>query len=204
MESYPTTQDKLRKALKENFPTGATPSVQEILRADIPYLDAACEEGFRLAGVAKGNLRQACVDTEILGYRIPEGAQILMNFHVNHTPAPVDESRYAAGTKAAVAKHGDGLRTSAGENLGAFEPARWLVKDEKTGKEVFNSHALPSLAFGGGYRGCAGKSSSPASTPFLLKHTRSLIIAVDRHRPQASNHGVSYRCHVAYLELGVS
>ncbi|KAI1658637.1 cytochrome P450 [Daldinia decipiens] len=155
MEAYPATQAELRTALKAAFPSG-NPSVEEILGTDIPYLDAACEESFRLAGVAKGNLRQATVDTEILGCKIPKGAEVFMNYHVNHTPAPVDESKRTAGSKAAAAKFGDGFQSNAGRDLGAFEPRRWLVK-ETTGQEVFNAHALPSLSFGGGYRGCSGR-----------------------------------------------
>ncbi|KAI1857889.1 uncharacterized protein JN550_012964 [Neoarthrinium moseri] len=155
MEAYPVAQVELRAALKAAFPDD-DPSVDEIIGTDIPYLDAACEEGFRLAGVAKGNLRQATMDTEILGCRIPKGAQVFMNYHVNRTPAPVDESARTDGSKAAAAKFGGGFQNIAGRDLGTFEPRRWMVK-ETTGKEVFNSHALPSLSFGGGYRGCPGR-----------------------------------------------
>ena len=158
MESYPATQIKLREALRAAFPSSTTPTVEEILAADIPYLDATCEEGFRLAGVAKGNLRQATVNTEVLGHQIPKGAQILMNFHVNRTPALV-ESRRVADSKAAIAEPLDEFLNNADRDLGIFEPRRWLIKDEKTGKEAFNPLVFPSLAFSGGYRGCSGKSS---------------------------------------------
>ncbi|KAL9112958.1 MAG: hypothetical protein Q9227_002823 [Pyrenula ochraceoflavens] len=154
MEAYPAAQVELRTALKEAFP-GGNSSVEKILGTNIPYLVAACEEGFRLAGVAKGNLRQATTDTEILGCRIPKGAEVFMNYHVNYIPAPVDESKRTAGSKAAAAKFGDGFQSSTGRDLGAFDPRRWLVK-EMTDKEAFNAHASPELSFGGGYRGCAG------------------------------------------------
>lgn len=113
-----------------------------------------------MAGVAKGNLRQAIVDTEILGYKIPKGAEIFMNYHINRTPVPVDESNRTAGSKAAAVKHGDGLQESAGRDIGTFEPRRWLVKDDKTGEDVFSAYALPNISFGGGYRGCSGTSFS--------------------------------------------
>lgn len=158
MEAHPAVQTELRVALKVAFPYSKPPSVEEILVTDIPYLDATCEEAFRLAGVAKGNLRQAIVKTEILGCQIPKGAEIFMNYHINRTPAPVDESKRTAGSKAAANKHGDGLQEDAGRDIGTFEPRRWLVKDEKTGEEVFNAYALPNISFGGGYRGCFGKS----------------------------------------------
>ncbi|KAI0401874.1 hypothetical protein F4802DRAFT_600557 [Xylaria palmicola] len=47
--------------------------------------------------------------------------------------------------------------SKAGVDLHLFDPERWLVKDDETGKESFNAYALPQLAFGGGYRGCSGR-----------------------------------------------
>ncbi|ETS79937.1 hypothetical protein PFICI_07466 [Pestalotiopsis fici W106-1] len=156
MEAYPTVQDELRRALKAAF-SSTEPSIEDILEAEIPYLEAACEESFRLSGVAKGSLRQAIVDTEILGCKIPKGAEIFMNYHFNHAPVPVDESKRTLSSKAAASKFGDGIHGTSGHDLGVFEPRRWLVRDEKTGADVFNPYALPSLAFGGGFRGCAGR-----------------------------------------------
>ncbi|KAK7927364.1 cytochrome p450 [Apiospora marii] len=156
MEAFPGVQVELREALRNAFPT-SQPGVGEILGTDIPYLDATCEENFRLGGVVKANLRQAITDTEVLGCPIPKGAQIMMNYHLNRSPVPVDESNRTAGARAAVEKSGDGFESRAGNDLACFEPRRWLVRDEATGKEVFDSRALVSLAFGGGYRGCAGR-----------------------------------------------
>ncbi|KAI0391539.1 cytochrome P450 [Xylariaceae sp. FL0594] len=156
MEAFPRVQTELREALKAAFKS-SLPSVTDILETDIPYLDGTLEESFRLAGVAKGNLRQAIVDTQILGCKIPKGAELFMNYHVDRPPVPVDESRRTPGSRAAIEKHGDGFRGIAGRDIGAFEPRRWLLRDESTGKEAFNPHALPSIAFGGGYRGCAGR-----------------------------------------------
>ncbi|KAF7539305.1 hypothetical protein G7054_g2238 [Neopestalotiopsis clavispora] len=156
MGAYPAVQDELRRALNAAF-SGSEPSIEDILGTDIPYLDATCEESFRLSGVAKGNLRQAIADTEILGCKIPKGAEIFMNYHIDHAPAPVDESKRTTSSKAAASKFGDGIQGAPGRDLGVFEPRRWLTKDEKTGADVFNPYALPSLAFGGGYRGCTGR-----------------------------------------------
>ncbi|KAK8071660.1 hypothetical protein PG996_005008 [Apiospora saccharicola] len=158
MESYPIAQSELRAALKAAFPNSKVPAMEDIIGKNIPYLDAACEETFRLGGVAKGNLRQALVDTEVLGCKIPKGAEIFMNYHFNHAPYPVNESDRSASSQTAGAKYGDDrLYGSAGHDLGNFEPKRWLVKDAQTEREVFNPYALPSLAFGGGYRGCSGR-----------------------------------------------
>lgn len=157
MESNPAVQTELRTALRAAFPGPDPPTVNEIIQTEIPYLDGACEEGLRLAGTAKANLRQALVDTEILGCRIPKGAEIFLNLHVNRQPAPVDETKRSHSSQEAAIKRGDGLQGPAGRDLGRFEPRRWLVKDE-SGREVFNPSALPNLAFGGGYRGCFGES----------------------------------------------
>lgn len=157
MEAYPAVQTELREVLEAAFPGPDLPTVGDILATDIPYLDGMVEESFRFAGVAKASLRQALVDTEILGYKIPKGAEIIMNFHIDRAPVPVDESKRSSGSRAAVARVGDGLQSDAGRDLDRFEPRRWLVKDEVTGKVTFNAHALPSLALGGGYRGCFGK-----------------------------------------------
>lgn len=158
MEANPHVQSELRFVLKATF-SESTPSVEQILGADLPYLEGVCEETLRLAGTAKAQLRQAVVDTKILGYRVPKGAQIFMNLHINRTPYPADEDTRSVSSRAAGAKFGDGFKSEAGRDIASFEPRRWLTQDGKTGKEIFNPHALPSLGFGGGLRGCIGKSS---------------------------------------------
>ncbi|KAK3361821.1 cytochrome P450 [Lasiosphaeria ovina] len=157
MEAFPAVQTELRGVLKAAFPGPEPPSVAEILESDIPYLDGACEDVVRLAGTSKGNLRQAVVDTEILGCPIPKGTEILFNYHINRTPAPADEATRSATSRDAAIKRGDGFQGAAGRDLDRLNPRRWLVRDDKTHKEVFNSNALPSLAFGGGFRGCFGR-----------------------------------------------
>lgn len=104
--------------------------------------------------------------------KVPKGSEIFMNLHVNRTPAPVDESRRSVTCRAAAAavKHGEGaeqdrFQGAAGRELGSFEPRRWLVRDDRTGRESFDAHAIPALAFGGGYRGCIGEC--PPVLPFL-------------------------------------
>ncbi|KAK4189323.1 cytochrome P450 3A24 [Podospora australis] len=158
MEAHPFVQSELRSALKTAFPGSELPSAQEILSADIPYLDGALEETTRLAGAAKSSTRMAMVGTQILGCPIPKGAEVFLTLHLHRgPPVQVDEAKRSETSQAAVAKiGGDGLQGSAGRDLGSFEPRRRLVRDEKTGKETFNRHALSSLAFGGGYRGCFG------------------------------------------------
>ena len=69
-------QDKLRSSLRGD--AGELPSVDEIVQSNIPYLDATIEEIHRLGGVASGNSRVALCDTQILGYHIPKGTDIIM------------------------------------------------------------------------------------------------------------------------------
>ncbi|VUC35947.1 unnamed protein product [Clonostachys rosea] len=157
METYPDVQTELRSVLRSAFPDTKHPSVQSMLSADIPYLDAVCEECLRLGGVVKANMRQALVDTEILGLPIPKGAELFLNYHINLPPIPVSESKRSRASRAAVVKMGDGLSEKPGQDLDVFEPKRWLVKDEKTGKDKFNPFAIPALPFGGGPRGCFGR-----------------------------------------------
>lgn len=166
MAAYPVVQNELRTALNSGFLDSKLPSATDILDTDIPYLEATCEESFRLAGTSKGNVRQALVDTEILGYKIPKGAEVLLNYHINHAPLPVDVSQRSLSSQHARSKHGDCFLGEAGRDLTVFEPARWLVKDERMGGAKFNAYALPSLAFGGGYRGCFGERGS-----FIYTHT---------------------------------
>ncbi|KAK4159205.1 cytochrome P450 3A24 [Cladorrhinum sp. PSN259] len=157
MEAWPAVQTELRAVLKAAFPGPGLPSAFEILDADLPYLNGTIEEAFRLSGAVKGNLRQALVDTQILGCHIPKGAEVFMNYHINHAQAPVDESKRSTSSRAAAEKMGgDGFESPAGRDLGDFQPRRWITKDEK-GEEVFNPNAILSLAFGGGYRGCFGR-----------------------------------------------
>lgn len=179
MESNPDVQTELRAVLRAAFPGPEPPTANEIIQTEIPYLDRACEEGLRLAGTAKANLRQAVVDTEILGCRIPKGTEVFFTLHINRPPAPVDEAKRSHSSQEAAIKRGDGFQGPAGSDLGRFEPRRWLVKDE-SGREVFNPYALTNLVFGGGYRGCSGESllenHCAFSTPYLLRLHQAVVL----------------------------
>lgn len=156
MEANPRVQSELRATLESKF-SGSMPSVEEILSTSIPSLDGTCEEAVRLAGAAKAQLREAAVDTEILGFKVPKGAQIFLNLHLNRAPFPIEEYKRSTSSQVAGEKFGDWVQTDAVRDMAAFEPRRWLTKDEKTGRDIFNAHALPLLAFGGGFRGCIGE-----------------------------------------------
>lgn len=158
MTVNPCIQKELREILRQHFPGIGTPSAHEILDANIPFLDAVCHETLRVAGTARATSRIVTQDTEILGYPIPKDSTIFLNLHITESPFEIAESARTSSSQAAAEKHQYDFKGPAGANIAKFEPRRWLVKDETTGREKFNSSALPLLAFGGGFRGCPGES----------------------------------------------
>jgi len=160
MAANQSAQDTLRQKLRSAFPGPGLPTAAEILDANIPYLSAAIEELLRLS-VPNGIVtRQAMVDTQILGYAIPKGTDVLLNTRCLHRPPPVPEHVRSPTSQAAFERIGHrGMEGESGRDLNEFEPRRWLGKDG-AGSEYFNASALPSLQFGGGIRGCFGKVTS--------------------------------------------
>ncbi|KAK6852539.1 cytochrome P450 [Apiospora arundinis] len=164
MSRYQDAQHKLRAAIEAVFPHGGggggqpLPTVDQILEADIPYLDAAIEETLRLSTITTV-ARQAVVDTEVLGCKVPKGTQIAMQNLLYERPISVPEeirsetSRVMHNEK----RSRGGYDGPAGDNLQDFVPERWLIKGEKGGKVVFDAYALPRTAFGDGPRGCFGR-----------------------------------------------
>ena len=75
-------QDKLRSALRTQYKRaaeeGGNPTVQDIVNAEIPYLEATIEEISRCALTAPGNIRRALFDTQVLGYHIPKGTDVFL------------------------------------------------------------------------------------------------------------------------------
>lgn len=151
-------QHKLRSALRTAYTAARTesrqPTVTEIIKTSIPYLDAVMEEALRFAPAVPAIIRIATVDTTVLGYRVPKGTDIFM---VNEGP----------GYKAPAISVDDGLRSETSrtkhrggqwnpDDMHLFRPERWLVHTGE-GKVEFDGHAGPILAFGLGPRGCFGR-----------------------------------------------
>ncbi|KAL2270796.1 hypothetical protein VTJ83DRAFT_167 [Remersonia thermophila] len=206
MERFPAVQSTLRAELRKAFPGPGLPSVDEILNAaDVPYLDGACEEAFRLAGTAKANIRQTLVDTTILGYPVPKGAEIFLNYHIDRTPTPLEEEKRSETSRAAAERHGDGLSGIAGRDLASFNPRRWIVLD-KTGKEKFDAYALPSLAMGGGFRGCFGRRMAQMELRImvvLLILTFEFLELPEEHQSMAAIEGVFREPKHPYARLRI-
>ncbi|KAG6009568.1 hypothetical protein E4U43_008698 [Claviceps pusilla] len=140
-------QGRLRAALKAALPALNQLTVDDILNTDIPYLDAALEECVRLASIVPRIVRVALDDTEILGYHIPRGAQILCTTYVcAHTlrkyPKRGDQNGHE-DEKGVASSPID----SPTEDMDAFSPERWL---DDAG--AFNSQAVSKMSFSGGPR----------------------------------------------------
>ncbi|KAK4442074.1 cytochrome P450 [Podospora aff. communis PSN243] len=156
MALYPASQSRLRQVLSAALDT-KLPSANAIIGEDIPFLDAVMEETLRCAATSPVINRDVLVDTEILGRKVPAGSVLFLNLRIDHDPFPVDEAIRSPTSRAAQLKRTrGGFEGESGRDITKFEPRRWLTKDAE-GREVFDAYSLPTLGFGGGYRGCFGK-----------------------------------------------
>ncbi|KAK8061939.1 hypothetical protein PG994_008305 [Apiospora phragmitis] len=151
-------QEKLRAALRTGYAAaareGRAPTYEELVKTQIPYLDAAVEEILRHANTIAFVVREALQDTTVLGRRIPKGTNVFM---MANGPGYLKPNLRIADTDRSV-----GARRSEGKSLtgvwddgdvSAFRPERWLRVDDGS----FDPQAGPQLAFGLGPRGCFGR-----------------------------------------------
>lgn len=164
MSAYQQAQTTFRAELKRTFPAPGLPSTAQLLETDVPYLDAVVEETLRLAVTGGVVPREVMVDNaQVLGCHIPKGTIVFLSTRVQAEPLPVAEERRSDSSRAGREKRSyHGLYGREAENLGVFEPRRWIATDEK-GNETFDVNTLPTLWFGGGFRGCFGESMSSFS-----------------------------------------
>ncbi|KAJ0352093.1 hypothetical protein COL154_012667 [Colletotrichum chrysophilum] len=161
----PASQDRLRSALRAALPEAVndkrTPTYQELIKAQVPYLDAMVEEVLRHSGPIAFVVREALQDTTVLGRHIPKGTNV---FLMANGPGylepnmPVDDKSRSPGARRDQNKALTGAW--ADDYIAAFTPERWLKHDKNTKDEsdgVFDPMAGPTLAFGLGSRGCFGK-----------------------------------------------
>ncbi|KAJ4171553.1 hypothetical protein NW754_013321 [Fusarium falciforme] len=157
-------QSLLRKALYQAYPGAAAenrlPTVAEITKNQhVAYLDAVIEESLRHSRAASITLRQAMVDTQILGVHIPKGTTVGMMASGPGMLAPsveVDYGKRSANSKA----HREKVPPFDNSNITEFLPERWLrTQKTESGEEetVFDPNGGPAQAFGLGPRGCFGK-----------------------------------------------
>lgn len=158
-------QTRLRDALFQGHSSArasnAAPTIEEILKVKVPYLDAFIEEVLRLSNPSMVISKETATDLTILGHHVPKGTVILfssMGPTITCGGAKVDESlRSETSQKARGEIPGD---WNDGEYPGEeFHPERWLKadKDVDAGGVAFDPKAGPILTFSAGPRMCWGR-----------------------------------------------
>lgn len=154
LSDQPSSQDALRQALHTAFTIALkerrNPRYAELATTSIPYLDAVVEEILRHANTIAFVVRQALVDTTVLGHRIPKGTDVFLmanggGYLEPNLPSTSGSSPLSSTDKAQTPLWDD-------EDISAFKPERWLRADGS-----FDALAGPTLAFGLGPRACFGK-----------------------------------------------
>ncbi|KAG8995362.1 hypothetical protein FRB90_000204 [Tulasnella sp. 427] len=127
-----------------------------------PYLEAVVAEVLRCARIAEGTRRQTLEPMNILGYEIPVGADLIF---ISPTAASITTKAAEPSIRAydnhrseTSLKHGLGGKRLWDDDTAEFRPERWIVIDEKSGKESFDPKAGGSVPFGLGVRSCPGKA----------------------------------------------
>jgi cytochrome P450 len=146
-------RSEIRLALSKAQTEKRPPSYQEIIKTAIPHLEAVTKV-IRYARTVLSAIRTAMVDTTVLGCRIPKGTNVFLSIPGPgiFSPAfPIDDSLRSQSALAAK----DVVGGWGPDNMGEFQPERWLV--EKDGKTSFDPNAGPTIALRGGPRGCYGK-----------------------------------------------
>lgn len=153
-------QQKLRQDLYEAYPelykTGQQPTADDVVKTNIPYLDAFIKEVLRINPLSPVIARQAACDMNILGHIIPKGTPL---FFAPEGPTFVekgfgvpDELRSETS-----AKHG-GLTDWADTEFPGeeFHPERWLTTGGDA-EVVYDGARGPFFTFSAGNRGCWGQ-----------------------------------------------
>merc|ERR1719221_356133 len=134
---YPETQRKIHEELDRVVGDDRLPTYAE--KDNLPYINAVILELMRWKHFAPFGLPHATTnDTECLGYKIPKGAQVMINWH-------------AMGMDAKVWKKPEEWR-----------PERWLEEEKALDQAFFNGDVKPTkesykyIPFGIGQRMCVG------------------------------------------------
>lgn len=162
MSTYQPVQTRLRDALRyahlDACQTPRLPTIEEICDTSVPYLDAVMEETLRCASVATLIVRMSTCDTQILGYQIPKGTDIMMSLTGPSITEPALAIREMS--RSLESQESKDKVLPWGEDVSQFKPERWLklVKNaDGEEEEAFDSRAGPNLAFSAGIRQCFGK-----------------------------------------------
>lgn len=156
------TQKRLRRDIKAAFSEATKeqrwPDKHEIAAGNIPFLSAVIEETLRYASVATLIVRRSTCDTQILGYHIPKGTDLLLPLtgpSMTLPGLPIPESLRSDACREAKERV-----PAWGDDIEEFRPERWLRTERDVNgleREVFDARSGPSLAFSVGPRQCFGK-----------------------------------------------
>lgn len=107
---------------------GRNPNIQEITTKHVPFPSATMEEVLRWSGTAPVVDRQALVDTEILGHKIPKGTIItcLVTGPSIMSPGFEIDEKVRSPTSQQTIKEGRD-RAWDPEDVTLFRPDRWMV-----------------------------------------------------------------------------
>jgi cytochrome P450 len=158
---HQAAQDTLRSHLQDAYTSAASegrnPTMDEILKTRVPFLDGFIEEVMRLDSAAPVLIKETLEDIVLLGHRVPKGTQIFCTVwgaSITEPAYPIDEQIRSETSQ----KHKEDTPTdwtNSGYPPQEFHPERWLRKDGD--ETTFNIKAGPTLSFSVGTRECWGK-----------------------------------------------
>ncbi|KAI9656700.1 MAG: hypothetical protein M1829_000386 [Trizodia sp. TS-e1964] len=145
MCKHPDIQQRLRRIIHKQLPSvNDTSSTVTASNVDsIPYLYAVCNEVLRLFAPVPITLREACVNTTILGQNIPKGTTLLM------APWATNLEKEQWGADAAE-----------------FVPDRWMGHGKANNGGAESNYSF--MTFLHGPRSCIGQSFARAEFACLL------------------------------------
>lgn len=142
LSKHPEVQIKLRQEIREHIPK-LDGQVDDILIDNMPYLNAVVQEVLRVYGPVPMTLREAAVNTSILGHYIPKGTVVLL------APWAVNYSKELWGPDA-----------------DEFNPDRWMKPGQANSGGATSNYAF--LTFLHGPRSCIGQKFAVAEMKCLL------------------------------------
>lgn len=210
-DSQPS-QQRLRAALRAAYAGAADekrqPSVTELAKTPVPYLDAFLEECLRVTGPLPITQREATVDTVLLGHRIPRGTEVYMVTQGPGFLKPGIAIPDGARSETSRAKHTHGRWDP--RDVADFRPERWLKAgdgDGDGGREVYDPQAGPMMSFSLGPRGCFGRRLAYLETRLVLAllvwnfEFRKLSDELSSHAVVDSITSAPQKCFVALTKL---
>ena len=150
--------EELHKAYPDALAEKRAPTLEEIIKSRIHYLDAVTEEILRYSTVLPLTMRDTLVATEVMGIPVPKGTTVAL---VGGGPGITKKTLGANAKKYESSKP---RTTKYGQfddaDIEDFVPERWLkqVKGADGAETLqFDPMAGANFSFGLGPRGCAGK-----------------------------------------------